>query len=109
MLPEGVSVELTDAGGAIVHTEEADVELTRSGDDVVVTTADAAVEVRADDDEVVITTADEEILVDTSPFVLDDDVVLGGESAGRSRLVMAVLAALATIAVIVLFARRRRS
>jgi hypothetical protein len=108
VLPEGVEVEITDAGGAILHTEAADVELTSSGDDVIVHTADAAVEVRADVDEVVITTADEEIYVDTSPFVLDDDAVLGAGPAGRSRLVMAVLAALATIVVILLVARRRR-
>jgi hypothetical protein len=108
-LPEGVAVEVTDGGGAIVHTEAADVELTPAGDDVVVHTADAEIEVRAGDDEVVITTSDEEIHVDTSPFVLDDDLALGGAGSGRSRLVLAVLAALATILVILALARRRRS
>jgi hypothetical protein len=57
----------------------------------------------------VITTSDEEIHVDTSPFVLDDDLALGSAGSGRSRLVMAVLAALATILVILAITRRRRS
>jgi hypothetical protein len=71
--------------------------------------------VRAEADEVVITTVDEEILVDTTPFTLEDqlaDEVFARDadgSSGRSRLVMAVIAALATILVILALSRRRRS
>ena len=66
-LPEGVELDVTDGGEVVVHTADADVEVTPSGDDVVVRTGDASVEVRAADDEVVVTTGDEELYVDTSP------------------------------------------
>ena len=89
-LPEGVEIEVTESGGAILRTETADVEVTSTGDDVVVHTADASVEVRADVDEVVITAGGEEIYVDTTP--LDDpygDEPFAGPSGGRSRLLLA--------------------
>ena len=112
VLPEGVELELTDAGGAVIHTASADVEVTASGDDVMVSTYDASVEVRSGDDEVVINAGGEEIYVDTTPRMPeDDDVILVepvGASRGRSRLVAAVLAALLTILVILLWNRRRR-
>jgi hypothetical protein len=112
-LPEGVELELTDAGGALLHTAAADVEVTASGDDVVVSTGDASVEVRADDDEVVISAGGEEIYVDTTPREadLEAEVLVGGSvvtSPGRSKLVVAVLAALLTVLAIVLWSRRRR-
>ena len=113
-MPEGVEIEVTDSGGAILRTESAEVEFTSTGDDVVVHTADASVEVRADVDEVVITAGGEEIYVDTTP--LADPLVsdpFGADpfeaSGGRSRLVLAVGAALVTILLIVVLARRRRS
>jgi hypothetical protein len=86
VLPEGVEPELTDAGGAVIHTASADVDLTARGD--------------------------EEIYVDTTPRLSDgDDVIVVdgvGRSRGRSRLVAAVVAALLTILVILLWNRRRR-
>jgi hypothetical protein len=112
MLPEGLELELTDAGGAVIHTASADVEVTASGDDVVVSTSDASVEVRAVDEEVVINAGGEEIYVDTTPRLTDeDDVILVdvvGTSRGRSRLVAAVVAALLTVLIILLWNRRRR-
>lgn len=104
VLPEGVEIEVTESGGAVLHTHGADVEVTSSGDDVIVHTADASVEVRADEDEVVISAGGEEIYLDTTP--LDDDLDIPG--GGRPRFVIAAAAALATILVILLVARRRR-
>jgi len=112
-LPEGVELELTDAGGALLHTAGADVELTASGDDVIVATGDASVEVRADRDEVVINAGGEEIYVDTTPREagLDADLFVGSSvvaSPGRSRLLAAAIAALLTALAIILWSRRRR-
>jgi hypothetical protein len=110
-LPEGVELELTDAGGAVIHTATADVELTAGGDDVIVSTDDASVEVRADADEIVINAGGEEIYVDTTPRGADADVVIGSSvvaSAGRSKLVVAVVAALLTVLAIILWNRRHR-
>ena len=113
VLPEGVELELTDAGGAVIHTASADVEVTASGDDVVVSTSDASVEVRAADEEVVINAGGEEIYVDTTPRQadLDADVLVGSSvvaARGRSRLIAAIIAALVTVLAIVLWNRRRR-
>jgi hypothetical protein len=113
VLPEGVELELTDAGGAVLHTAAADVELTPSGDDVIVTTDDTSVEVRSDLDEVVINAGGEEIYVDTTPRVadLEADLLVGSSmvaSPGRSKLVAALVAALFTIIAIVLWNRRRQ-
>jgi hypothetical protein len=111
-LPKGVELEITDAGAAVLHTAAADVELSPSGDDVVIDTDDARVEVRADVDEVVINAAGEEIYVDTTPrgdeqrAWIDDSAVVA--SPHRSRLVPAVVAALVTLALIILWSRRRR-
>jgi hypothetical protein len=112
-LPDGVELEITDAATAVLHTAAADVELSPSGDDVVVTTDDALVEVRADADEVVINAGGEEIYVDTTPrgvegevSWLDDTSVVS--SPGRSKLVPAIVAALLTIVLIILWNRRRR-
>jgi hypothetical protein len=112
-LPEGVELEVTDAGGAVLHTADADVEVTAQGDDVVVHTADADVEVRAEDDEVVIAAGGEEIYVDTSPRRADDELSpFAGPpvvaARGRSRLVAALVAALVTVLLVLLWNRRRR-
>jgi hypothetical protein len=112
-LPEGVELEITDGGGAVIHTAAADVEVTAGGDDVIVSTDDASVEVRTDADEVVINAGGEEIYVDTTPRVpdLDAEVFVGSSvvaSAGRSKLVAAVVAALLTILAIILWNRRRQ-
>ncbi len=112
-LPEGVELEVTD-GAAVVHTAAADVELSATGDDVVVHTADADVEVRTDVDEVVITAGGEEIYVDTSPREPGEgpspfagpSVVT---SSGRSRVAVAVVAALLTLLAVLVWARRRRA
>lgn len=112
-LPDGVELEITDAGGAVLHTAAADVELSPGGDDVIVSTDDASVEVRADIDEVVINAGGEEIYVDTTPREadLEADVLVGSSvvvSRDRSRLIAAVVAALLTALAIVLWNRRRR-
>ncbi len=110
-LPDGVELEITEGGDTVVHTLGADVEVTPLGDDVVVHTADADVEVRSDTDEVVVTAAGEEIYVDTSPRSGAEEAAsfAGPPSpSGRSRLVMAVVAALATILLVLLWNRRRR-
>ena len=110
-LPEGVELEITDGGGAVIHTAAADVEVTAGGDDVIVSTDDASIEVRSDADEVVINAGGEEIYVDTAPRISDGDVLIGSSmvaSPGRSKLVAAVVAALLTVLAIILWNRRRR-
>ena len=86
-LPEGVELEITDGGGAVIHTAAADVEVTAGGDDVIVSTDDASVEVRADADEVVINAGGEEIYVDTTPrdADLDGDVFVGSSVVASPR------------------------
>jgi hypothetical protein len=113
VLPEGVELEITDGGGAVIHTAAADVEVTAGGDDVIVSTDDASIEVRTDVDEVVINAGGEEIYVDTTPRLadLDADVLVGSSvvaSPGRSKLVAAVVAALLTAVAIVIWNRRRQ-
>jgi hypothetical protein len=115
VLPEGVELELTEAGGAVLHTAAADIEVSPEGDDVLVATDDALVEVRADDDEVVIEAGGEEFHVDTTPLHDDPAAVAaewleegGAPSGARSKLVIGVVAALATILAIILWSRRRR-
>jgi hypothetical protein len=115
-LPEGVELEITEAGGAVLHTAAADVELTPSGDDVVIATDDAVVEVRADADEIVVEAGGEEILIDTTPRDADPAAVAaewlddgGAPSAGRSKLVLAVVAALAALLAVLIWGRRRNS
>ncbi len=58
-LPGGVEVEVTDGGEVVVHTMDADVEITPTGDDVVVRTDDAVVEVRPEADEVLVSAGGE--------------------------------------------------
>jgi hypothetical protein len=110
-LPEGVELEITDGGGAVIHTAAADVEVTAGGDDIIVSTDDASIEVRSDADEVVINAGGEEIYVDTAPRISDGDVLIGSSmvaSPGRSKLVAAVVAALLTVLAIILWNRRRQ-
>ena len=110
-LPEGVELEITEGGGAVIHTAAADVEVTAGGDDVIVSTDDASIEVRSDADEVVINAGGEEIYVDTAPRISDGDVLIGSSmvaSPGRSKLVAAVVAALLTVLAIILWNRRRQ-
>jgi hypothetical protein len=116
-LPEGVELEITEAGGAVLHTAAADVELTASGDDVVIATDDAVVEVRADADEIVVEAGGEEIHIDTTPRDTDPAAVAaewldddgGAPSVGRSKLVLAVVAALAALLAVLIWGRRRNS
>ena len=113
VLPEGVELEITDGGGAVIHTAAADVEVTAGGDDVIVSTDDASIEVRADADEVVINAGGEEIYVDTTPRIpdLDAELFVGSSvvaSPGRSKLVAAVVAALLTVLAIIVWNRRRQ-
>jgi len=115
-LPEGVELELTEAGGAVLHTQGADIEVTPSGDDVVVSTDDTVVEVRADSDEVVVEAGGEEIHIDTTPIDEDPAAVAaeglddaGTGASGRSKLALAVVAALVTILAVLIWNRRRRS
>jgi len=110
-LPEGVELEITEGGGAVIHTAAADVEVTAGGDDVIVSTDDASIEVRSDADEVVINAGGEEIYVDTAPRISDGDVLIGSSmvaSPGRSKLVAAVVAGLLTVLAIILWNRRRQ-
>lgn len=112
-LPEGVELDVTNGGEVVVHTPDADVEVTPSGDDVVVRTGDASIEVRAADDEVVVTTGDEELYVDTSPRTPADlapetDGGAGVSTGGPSPAVLAAVAALVAALVVILLRRRRR-
>jgi hypothetical protein len=115
-LPEGVELEITEAGGAVLHTAAADVELTSSGDDVVIATDDALIEVRADTDEIVVEAGGEEIHIDTTPRDTDPAAVAaewlddgGAPSTGRSKLVLAVVAALVALLAVLIWGRRRSS
>ncbi len=114
VLPEGVDVEVTRGGETIIHTADADVSISQSGDDVVVETADSRVEVRAEADEVIVEAAGEEILVDTTPrepfdpSEWDDNPIVRSDTARRSKVLIGVAAAaVATVAVVVLSRRRR--
>ncbi|MCU0311934.1 MAG: hypothetical protein MUE36_13435 [Acidimicrobiales bacterium] len=118
-LPDGVEVEVTDGGEVVVHTLDADVEITPSGDDVVVRTDDAFVEVRPEADEVLVRAGGEDVVVDTTPWdEVETGEVLAAEldAARRSRrvrlVVVAVVAAvLAAVAVVALgrSGQKRRS
>jgi hypothetical protein len=114
-LPEGVEVEVTDGGEVVVHTAEADVEITPAGDDVVIRTDDATVEIRADQDAVIVSTGDEDVMVDTSPRTPADveallDAEMASASAGdrRARLVLVAIVAAVVAAVVAALVRARR-
>lgn len=114
-LPAGVEVEVTPGGETIVHTADADIAITASGDDVVVDTRDSRVEVRAEADEVIVEAAGEEIFVDTAPRAPMDAASWSGSPVvttsddGRSKLAIAIAAAVAVALAVVLLGRRRRS
>lgn len=112
-LPEGVDIEVTRGGETIVHTADADISITPAGDDVVVSTRDALVEVRAELDEVIVDTAGEELFIDTAPRAPSNsagwsDTPIVRSDAGRSKLTLAVVAALAALVAVVVVSRRRR-
>jgi len=113
-VPSGMDVEVTDGGELVVHTADADIEITTSGDDVIVRTDDATVEVRPEAEEVLVSAAGEEIMVDTTPRTGSDaEAILESEmaAAGRGRrtrlLIVAVVAAALAALLAALFGRRR--
>ncbi|MEI7622714.1 MAG: hypothetical protein WCJ88_04090 [Actinomycetes bacterium] len=113
MLPEGVDIEVTPGGETIVHTADADISITPAGDDVVVATRDAIVEVRAELDEVIVDTAGEEIYIDTAPRAPLgtagwSETPIVRSDGGRSKLALAVVAALAALVAVLVVSRRRR-
>lgn len=114
-LPDGVELEVTDGGEIVVHTPDADIEITPSGDDVVVRTDDATVEVRAEDDEVLVRAGGEDVVVDTTPWdeaALDavfEAEVDDARRSQRTRLLVAMLLAAVIAAVLASRLRRRRS
>jgi hypothetical protein len=114
MLPEGIDIELTSAGDTIVHTADADISITPAGDDVIVSTRDALVEVRAELDEVIVDTAGEEIFIDTAPRAPSDLAdwnkapVVQSTDNGRSKLAIAIVAAVAALVAVLVVTRKRR-
>lgn len=114
VLPDGVDVEVTSGGDTIVHTADADIAIAPGGDDVVVSTRDAVVEVMAEADEVIVETAGEEIFIDTSPRAPIDSAewstspVVQSSDGARSRIAIAVVAALATLTAVIILRRKRR-
>lgn len=113
-LPSGVEVEVTRGGETIVHTADADISVTPSGDDVIVATRDAVVEVLAEADEVIVDAAGEEILVDTTPrsaFEPSDrsaPIVRTSDDGRPKWIAIAGIAAVLGV-LLVLIGRRRRS
>ena len=57
-LPDGVEVDVVE-GEVVVHTSDADIEISASGDDIVVHTDDADIEVLPESDEVLVSSATE--------------------------------------------------
>ena len=114
LLPEGIDIEVTPGGDTIVHTAEADIAITPAGDDVIVSTRDALVEVRAELDEVIVDTAGEEIFIDTSPRAPSDLAdwnkapVVQSADNGRSKMAIAIVAAVAALVAVVIVTRKRR-
>ena len=113
VLPEGVDIEVTTGGDTIVHTPDADIAITPAGDDVIVATRDALVEVRAELDEVIVDTAGEEILIDTAPRAPSDPAGWSGtpvvhSEGGRSKVALALVAAMAALVAVLVVSRRRR-
>lgn len=114
LLPEGIDIEVTPGGDTIVHTAEADIAITPAGDDVIVSTRDALVEVRAELDEVIVDTAGEEIFIDTSPRAPSDFAdwnktpVVQSADNGRSKMAIAIVAAVAALVAVFVVTRKRR-
>lgn len=103
-LPGGAEVEVV-GGEVVVHTSEADVEISPQGDDIVVHTDNADIEVLPGVDEVIVSTAAEDLYVDTAGGLVEHVERVGGRSR-RAALVAVVLAVLVAVAV-GLAARRR--
>jgi len=114
VLPDGVDIEVTPGGDTIVHTADADISITPAGDDVIVSTRDALVEVRAELDEVIVDTAGEEIFIDTAPRAPSDladwnnSPVVQSTDGGRSKMAIAVVAAVAALIAVLVVSRKRR-
>ena len=114
VLPDGVDIEVTSGGDTIVHTADADISITPAGDDVIVSTRDALVEVRAELDEVIVDTAGEEIFIDTAPRAPSDladwnnSPVVQLTSGGRSKVAIAIVAAVAALIAVFVVSRKRR-
>ena len=111
-LPDGVEVGVTDGGEVVVHTMDADVEITAAGDDVIVRTDDAVVEVRPEADEVLVSAGGEDVFVDTTPWDDADlqdglaEEIEGARRSRRLRLVASALAAAILAALVVVGLRR---
>lgn len=114
VLPDGVDIEVTPGGDTIVHTADADIAITPAGDDVIVSTRDALVEVRAELDEVIVDTAGEEIFIDTAPRAPSDIAdwnnapVVQSTDNGRSKMAIAIVAAVAALLAVLVVSRKRR-
>ena len=114
VLPDGVDIEVTPGGDTIVHTADADIAITPAGDDVIVSTRDALVEVRAELDEVIVDTAGEEIFIDTAPRAPSDIAdwnnapVVQSTGNGRSKMAIAIVAAVAALLAVLVVSRKRR-
>lgn len=103
VLPEGVSVDVED-GEVVVHTADADVEVTTRGDDVVIHTETADVEVLAEAEEVVVSSPREEVFVD----LRDGSVVVDASGGGRRRALVPVVVAALALAAFLVWRRRHR-
>jgi hypothetical protein len=113
ILPEGIDIEVTSGGETIVHTADADISITATGDDIIVSTRDALVEVRSELDEVVVDAAGEEIFIDTAPRAPSDVAnwskapVVHADN-GRSKMAIAIVAAVAALVAVLVVSRKRR-
>lgn len=103
-VPAGMAVEHV-GDEVVVHTADADVEITASGDDVVVHTRSADVEVRPEVDEVVVSTGNEDLYVDLA--VPGGPAVVPGPSVVRRVAIITALVA-ALVAIVVWMRRRTR-
>ena len=113
VLPEGIDIDVTPGGDTIVHTADADISITPAGDDVIVSTRDALVEVRAELDEVIVEAAGEEIFIDAAPRAPSDladwsNAPVVHSDSGRSKMTIAIVAAVAALIAVLVVTRKRR-
>ncbi len=102
-LPDGVEVDVVE-GEVVVHTSDADIEISASGDDIVVHTDDADIEVLPESDEVLVSSATEDVYVDLA------EGTAWAESAGgadRRKLLVAGFVIAALLAFLIVRFRRR--
>ncbi len=102
-LPDGVTVDVEE-GEVVVHTPDADVEVSTRGDDVIVHTETADVEVFPDGEEVIVSSAREELVIDLT----DGSIAVDASSGGRRRALVPVVVALAVLVALVVWRRRHR-